>query len=236
MKDFRMKFIEKIPRTPTVISFRFFPQERVDFLPGQFMRLIFDEHNPGNKELNKYLSLSCGTDKGYIEVTKRISASSFSNKLLGLNKDDSVSVQGPLGSCVFEKQFKKVSFLVGGIGITPVISMLEYVLSNKIQSDISVFYSNRNEEEIAFKKQLDDWMEINKSLKVYYTVTECAPKDKNCFYGGINKELLSANICDAQERVIFIFGPPKMVEAMQVLAQGINCPQTNIKTEKFIGY
>jgi len=48
MKDCRVKLIEKIEQTDLVKSFRFSLNERLDFLPGQFLRVIFDEENGQN--------------------------------------------------------------------------------------------------------------------------------------------------------------------------------------------
>jgi ferredoxin-NADP reductase len=78
MKEVKVKFIEKIKRTPSVTSFRFLPAEKIDFIPGQFLQIIFDEKNRGNKDLNKYLSFSCSPQRDYIEITKRLSESEFS--------------------------------------------------------------------------------------------------------------------------------------------------------------
>jgi len=38
---------------------------------------MFDEKDPNNKELNKYLSFSCSPAKDYIEVTKGLARANF---------------------------------------------------------------------------------------------------------------------------------------------------------------
>jgi ferredoxin-NADP reductase len=236
MKELRVKLAERIKRTSSVESFRFIPPEKIDFIPGQFLQVIFDEPNRENKELNKHLSLSCPPTKEYIEVTKRISQSSFSQCLLQLKPGDGVLVKVPLGGCVFQEDYKKIAFLIGGIGITPVISIIEYIIEKKLDTKVTLFYSNRTDNDIAFKKELDGWQKINENIKVFYTVTECLPKDKTCVFGHIDKKLLSEKACNLEQAIIYIFGPPRMVEAMQSLALELACKKENIKTEKFIGY
>jgi len=144
MDIFKVKFLERIKRTPTVESFRFMPEKRIDFLAGQFLRVIFDRDNLENKELNKFLSFSSSPCREYIEVTKRLSDSAFSQRLKSLKKDDEILIKAPLGSCVFNKDFKNIAFLIGGIGITPVISMLEYIQDENLDTDVMLFYSNRS--------------------------------------------------------------------------------------------
>ena len=125
METIRARLIETIDRAPGTRSFRLLPEKHIDFLPGQFLQVIFD---PGNKDLNKYLSFSSSPTKEYIEFTKRLSSSAFSEKLRSLKINVQVLLKAPLGSCVFKEEYRKIAFLIGGIGITPVISILEYIV------------------------------------------------------------------------------------------------------------
>ncbi len=230
------KLIARIARTASIESFRFVPQEKFDFLPGQFVQFLFDEANSGNKELNKYLSLSSSPTQGYIEVTKRLSDSLFSQKLKGLGISDTVKLNAPLGTCVFKEEYEKIGFLIGGIGITPVISIIGYIVDNHLPTDVCLVYSNRSEEEIAFKQKLDQWRNVNLNIKVSFVVTECLPKDNTCIFGRIDKDLIKGRMCDITERVIFIFGPPRMVEAMNAISLEHGLKPEQIKKENFIGY
>ena len=236
MQEIRVSLSERIKRTQTVESFRFCAKEKINFVPGQFLQLIFDEENRDNKELNKYLSFSSLPSKNYLEVTKRISDSNFSQRLKNLKIGDELLLKAPLGNCVFNPEYEKIGFLIGGIGITPVISIIGYIVDEKLNTDAILLYSNRREEDIAFKGELDHWRSVNYNIKVIYTVTDCPPKDSRCIFGRINKELISQNAPDFRERIFFIFGPPKMVNAMNNLCLELGCPKENIKTESFIGY
>lgn len=236
MEILKARLIERIKRTQTIESFRFSPKEKIEFIPGQFLQIIFDTDNQDNRELNKYLSFSCPPTKEYIEVTKRLSDSSFSQSLKSLKINDEILLKAPLGNCIFKESYQKIGFLIGGIGITPVISILEYIVDKNLNTDVILLYSNRTEQDIAFKKELDSWQDMNKNIKVFYTVSESPPKDSSCIFGRIDKDLLIAKTKDYRERIFFIFGPPKMVEAMNALCLGAGCNKENIKTENFIGY
>lgn len=236
MKEIRVKFIERIKRTPTVASFRFQPLEPLDFLPGQFLQIVFDEANRGNKELNKYLSFSSSPTKPYVEVTKRLSQSAFTSRLNSLVTGDQILIKAPMGTCVFDPSYQKIGFLIGGIGITPVISILEYIIAKELHTEVHVVYSNRTDDEIAFRQELDAWQAKHANIKVSYTLTECQPKDNTCLFGAIDQNLLYTHVCDLTERVIFIFGPPRMVEAMRQLSFDLGCAADRVKVENFVGY
>ena len=236
MKEVTIRLVNNIKRTESVQSFRFVPDEKINFMPGQFLQIIFDENNKNNRSLNKYLSFSCAPGKEYIEVTKRISESQFSQKLRELKQGDTILCKAPMGNCVYKDEYKKIGFLIGGIGITPVISIIEYIVEKKLQTDICLLYSNRFVHDIAFKPELDTWQSIQSNMKIFYTVTDCVPNDKNCLIGVINKEMIFQTMPDWQERVIFAFGTPAMVNAMKNICTEISCVQSMIKTETFIGY
>lgn len=236
MRLYKVKLIQIIDRTPTVKSFRFSSQEKIDFTPGQFLRVIFDPASPQNKELNKYLSFSSSPVNNYIEVTKRISQSVFCQRLCSLKPGDEIFIEAALGTCVFCADYQNIAFIIGGIGITPVISILEYVAQKKIKTNITLIYSNRTEEEIAFRQELNNWCCKNPNLKIYYVVTDCQPIDKTCIFGKLSKELLAEKFPQVSGWEFFIFGPPKMVEAMKELIQAIGAVKEQIKTESFIGY
>ncbi|MBU1863150.1 MAG: FAD-dependent oxidoreductase [Candidatus Omnitrophica bacterium] len=236
MVEIKGKFLESINRTKAVKSFRFVPDKKINFQAGQFAQVIFDEANRGNKSLNKYLSFSCSPEKGYIEVTKRISDSEFSHQLQKLKQGESVLFKAPMGNCIYDERYKKIAFLAGGIGITPVISIIEYIIMNKLSVDVCLFYANRTEEDIAFKDELENWQQNNNILRVTYSVDEGIPTDKHYVRGFLNKDILLSKIPDWNERFIFVFGPPSMVTAMENICIGIACNKEMIKTESFIGY
>jgi len=235
MKEIKATFLDRIDRTETVSSFRFLPREPMDFCAGQFLQVIFDQENRANKNLNKYLSFSSRPGKGFIELTKRKSESDFCKKLLDLKQDDEILLKGPMGSCVFDKAFEKIAFLIGGIGITPVVSMLEHIVFNNLPVDAVVVYSNLHENDIPFKGEFDLWQE-NKNIRIVYTIAEEEPQNKNYFKGMINADLVKAQIPDFKDRIFFISGPPKMVAAMKAICEKLGCDMGKVKTENFIGY
>ena len=234
-KIIQTKLLNKVKRTPTIESFRFQPSEELDFIPGQFLQIIFDEENSLNRELNKYLSFSSSPNKSYFEVTKRLSDSKFSQKLRELKEGDSIKVKAPFGNCVFKENYEKIGFLIGGIGITPVISIIEYIAERNLATDVILFYSNKSEEEIAFKDELDQW---NKrvNIRIFYSITECQPKDKTCLQGYISKDMVKEKDSCVEDRIFYIFGPPAMVENMKSVCSDMDCSGASVRTESFTGY
>lgn len=236
MNEFRAEFIDRIQRTKSVMSFRFKPSLQVDFKPGQFAQVLFDEKDKANRNLNKYLSFSCRPGKDCFELTKRISTSDFSKKLLSLRRGNNILFKGPAGNCTLGDARGKYAFLIGGIGITPVISMLEDVAAHQKPADICLLYSNMTNEDIPFLSELDAWANASIGVRVVHIVANCTNKDQKCFTGMITNEIVVNQIPDYAQRIFYIFGPPGMVSAMNAICREIGCLPENVKTENFIGY
>lgn len=236
MKTFNLKLSARIKRTADIESFRFIPESKISFLPGQFARIILDSDNHHDKSLIKYLSFSGSPLNSYLEFTKRISRSDFSKKLTSLKTGDEITFQGPLGNCVFKERYEEVVFLAGGIGITPVISMIEYIAQKGLNTRIKLFYSNHRRDDIAFQGALDGWQSANKNIEIFYLVSENKPEDKRYILGRINKEILENNVQDINQQIFYAFGPPKMVEAMKSLCLDMNCSPDQLIAESFLGY
>ena len=236
MNSFYVNFDKSIVRTSTVQSFRFIAKEKIRFQPGQFLKIIFDEENLRNKDLNKFLSFSSSPDKNYIEITKRITNSDFSKKLLSLKKGDKILINAPMGQCVINDFSERFLFLVGGIGITPVVSIFEFLEVNKIDADIHLLYANLHEDDIPYEKELKKWSSLINKVKVSHTIVIDEPENPNYSYGIINENLIKSQVKDFLERNVYIFGPPGMVNAMMDLCEKLGFNKEESVVEKFVGY
>ncbi|MFA5260284.1 MAG: FAD-dependent oxidoreductase [Candidatus Omnitrophota bacterium] len=228
--------VERIKRTETIESFRFQLESPPEFLPGQCLKVIFDTHNLNNRDLNKFLSFSSAPQAPYVEVTKRLSQSAFSVQLKQLKENDNVSFLAPYGQCVFRDEYQKIGFLIGGIGITPVMSILEYITSKNLVVDACLLYANRNEQEIAFKEDLRRLSQGQNHWQVFFAVDELHTPSSDIRFDRIDREFVEEVMPDVSERIVFSYGPSAMVKAMRDLCLTLGCRPENLKTEIFAGY
>ena len=234
---FETEVISVIERNPGVKSFRFKPTDELIFKPGQFffVSIMID-----GKERSKHFSFSNSpTETGYIEFTKRLTGSEFSNGLNNLKPGDWAKIKAPYGNFTFDGEHEKIAFLSGGIGITPIRSIFRFVVDKDMSSDIVLLYGNNTEADIIFKKDLDGMVASNKNLKVVYTLTS-ANVDENAWIGRtgfIDNVMISEEIPDYNERTFYICGPPNMVSALKnILSSDMKIQSDKLITENFTGY
>jgi glycine betaine catabolism B len=202
-----------IPETPSVKSIRFAVSEPAPFLPGQYMSLTLN----ADKALNRCLTISNSpTEKGYLQVTKRITESRFSQILNQAKPGDHVQISYPFGSFVLEEEFPKIGMLCGGIGITPFRSMCRYLVDQRLELETILLYSNRSREEIAFER---DFLEMQRKTPNFRAVFSLSRADDswNGKRGRIDADMVTAEIPDYRERCFYLCGPPQMVAALSSL-------------------
>jgi ferredoxin-NADP reductase len=61
--------------------------------------------------------------------------------------------------------------LSGGIGITPLRSMIRYSTDKDLKTDIVLIYSNRYEDSIAFEDDFKKMQTLNPNFKMTITIT-----------------------------------------------------------------
>lgn len=224
---------EIIQRTYNVKSLRLEDKGSFGFKPGQFCSLSLGE----GKEFTHYISISNSpTEKGYLEVTKKLTESGFSKKLNGLRVGDSVEIKYPFGNFTFDGQYKKIAFLSGGIGITPIRSICKFVCDKQLGTDLIVLYGNHAYKDIAFREDLDGMQNECPNIKVVHTLI--APNTAwQGRTGYIDKKVVMEEIPDYLERRFYICGPPRMVIGMRkILSDELHISNENIIFENFVGY
>jgi ferredoxin-NADP reductase len=226
-----------ISRTYNVKCFRLSASENLSFRAGQFLQVTL---NVNGVDQSKYFSFSnAPTEKGYIEFTKKMTGSEFSKALESLKVGDKVKIKMPMGSFVLDETAPKQAFLSGGIGITPIRSMLKDAFDRQLPGNRVLFYSNRSPEDIVFRENLEGMAKNWKDLKLVFSLdtAEACPAGWKGKCGFISAAMIREELPDYAERTFYVCGPPVMVKSLvSILQDQLKIPTANIKIENFAGY
>lgn len=227
--EYRTEFIERIERTPTAVSYRFKRPEGFNFTAGQYMLVDL-----GNK-LTHPLSLSSGPEEvKFIEFTKRMTDSPYCSRLKSLEQGNTISVKGPVGKFCLTESSKTLVMIAGGIGITPIRSILTSLEKTKGNiGTVILIYGNLNREDIAFRDELE-----NLKLSDYHLVhvlSDTAGMEK-VYQGFITADIISKEVPKSSDAYYMVSGPPVMVEAIKKDLAIIDVAEDRIRTDIFLGY
>jgi ferredoxin-NADP reductase len=232
-RELELRIQEIIPRTYNVKSVRLAIEEEPDFKAGQFLCVTLKTE----KECRRYLSISSSpTEKGYIEFTKKITESDFSQALNNFKPGDTLYIKYPMGNFTLDKSGLKVAFLSGGIGITPIRSICKFAADKKLDIDIVLIYANRAIVDIVFKEDFDVMQKQNPRLKVVNIIGEPEAEWPGR-RGRISAQVIREEIPDYMARKFYLCGPPAMVEAMERILTGeLSVSKECVVKENFQGY
>ena len=226
--EYRIQFLKRIERTPNAVSYRFKMPEDLNFTAGQYMLVDL-----GNK-LAHHLSLSnCPEGAEFIEFTKRMTGSPYCHRLESLEKGETISIKGPFGKFCLTDSSENIVMIAGGIGITPIRSILASLETKKVNIEsVVLIYGNLNREDIAFRDELE-----NLKLPYYNLVHVLSDTTgmENAYQGFINADILTKEVPKKEKTLFMVSGPPVMVKAIKKALAAINVTREQIRTDIFIG-
>ncbi len=187
----------------------------LDYLPGQFSFLTFHRQRNLPVEEHHWTISSSPTERQFISVTIK-ELGDFTATIGETKPGDTATVHGPFGrfSYVLHPEERDVVFIAGGIGITPLMSMLRHMRDTHSSLPVVVIYANRNQEEVAFRGELDE-MEAGEypALRIIHLLSE--PKEGWAGEQGRLDGQKLRRYCgaDLEDKAFYLCGPPGMVSA-----------------------
>ena len=222
------------------MAFYFEKPAGFDFIAGQYVTIsLINPPETDDEGDSRFFSLITAPYENCLGVATRMRDTAFKRVLKNLTIGSEIMIDGPDGSfCLRKDAYKPAVFLIGGIGITPVFSILKNAAYEKLPHKLFLFYSNKRPEDAAFLKELQNLENENPNFKLIATMTEME-KSKQAWLGEtgfINKEIIQKYIGNLNSPIYYMSGPPMMVKAMIELAEKIGISNDNIKFEEFAGY
>jgi ferredoxin-NADP reductase/nitrite reductase/ring-hydroxylating ferredoxin subunit len=217
----------------------------IDYTAGQYAFFKLDRISGDARGPIRHFSIaSSPTEQDHILISTRIRDTQYKQKLASLKEGAKILVWGPEGDFVLHDDYSKPAvFLSGGIGVTPFRSMIKYATDKQLPIKITMFDSNKNQQNILYKEEFDRWADQNKNFKVIYAVTEEEQEAINSNWSGergrIGKLMLERHLSKGEigNAIFYICGPPGMLKAMQELLQKeMQIPKDRFKVEAFTGY
>jgi predicted ferric reductase len=158
----------------------------------------------------------------------------FTNKIHALKPGDRVFVDGPYGAFNTHDPRAEKGFVLiaGGIGLAPVMSIVNTLADRGDKRPVYVFYGDLNEDTVLYRQELEA-LKSRLNMKLVITLEE--PKDRNYLpCGYITKQVLGDHLPDnKQELMYFICGPLPMLAALESHLDFHGIPKTQIKEEKY---
>ncbi len=228
-----------VTETPTVKTFRLVPPSGdsvtpFTFVPGQFLNVAF---SIGGARMNRSYSISSSpTNRNYVDLTvRREPRGAVSRHIVDLLKvGDEIETGGPVGRFTFDgTEADSIVLIVGGVGITPAMSISRYLTERSWPGDIFILYTCRTPADFIFQTELTALQRKNPKLHVVVTMTRAEGTDWKGRRGRLTGELLTQTVPNLASRRIHLCGPPSMMDSAKAILTELGVPPEQVKTEAF---
>ena len=188
------------------------------FRPGQFLTFrLAGTRLP--RDVIRCYSLSAAAEPGHYRVTiKRVPDGLGSNHFHDKVQQGSVlDVRAPAGQfCIDLQDTAPVVLVAGGIGITPLVAMLQALAAQQPQRPVHLFYGVRHAGERAFGPWLRAQAHAHTALRLHLLCSQPRaedPAEPHGATGRIGLELLRQALPHGRH-IFYLCGPPAMMNSL----------------------
>ena len=181
----------------------------------------------GKKVNRTYTIASSPARPDYCEITIKREENGLASRHLHdtLREGDLLNVSAPAGRFTFDgTQSNSIVLIAGGVGITPLMSILRYLTDQSWKGDIHFLYCAKSPQDIIFHQELDDLQRRFPNLHLQITLTRAEGTDWAGRKGRITGEFLRQTIPDLAGRPVYICGPASMMEPTIQMLRELGVP------------
>jgi len=200
----------------------------LDMLPGDFLYVHATVN--GKQVKRPYTPSSLVGARGFFDLTvKRYDAGSISRYLHDQQIGNTVLMSGPNpGGHWVDGMAKQVGFVAGGTGITPMISVIRWILANKIDAELFLLFANKTESDIIFQQEWERNVRDYSNFHCHF-VLEQPPPGWNGSTGRVTPEMLRRHLPPpGSDTCVFLCGPPPMVDSLEGVLKELGYPHQAI--------
>jgi ferredoxin-NADP reductase len=211
-------------------TFRLARPEGFVFTPGQFVavRVLVD----GRPHVRCYSISSSPDARGYLEISVRRQGLVSTTLHATVRTGSTLTVNRPAGQFTYPGgDDRPLALIAGGIGITPLLSMLRHAVATDPLRPVVLLYSARNRESLAFLGELKVIAERHPQVRIGLTLTETAAAPWR--QGRIDAAMVRQYVPHPAHTIFCLCGPLRMMDDMRALLLAEGVPQAQVRLEQF---
>ncbi len=220
--------------TPTVKSFLFdLGDAPFSFLPGQWVDLYIDIG--ASLIVGGFSIVSSPLQRGTIRLAiKKLPWGEASVYLHDHAKvGDSFLLEGGSGDFYYQKSMADTLILIaGGIGITPIMSIIRYVDEACPEVEATLIYSATAPSETVFLSALSEISARNPKVKCVFTMTGPGAEFWNGRVGRIDLPMLREHL-PAKPALWYVCGPSGMIKDVEEMLGRVGVDPSRVKAERW---
>lgn len=227
----RTPVLAVIPETPDITTIRMARPEGFDFAAGQFLTVRIQVD--GRPVVRCYSISSAPEATGYLEISVKRQGLVSGWLHSTVRAGSTLAVRPPAGAFVYPAgDDRPVVLLAGGVGITPLVSMLRHAVAADPERRMTLLYSVATHRDVAFRSELRALADRHPQVRVLVTATR-GPHSTEHLSGRIDRRMLTEQVEDLQQSLFMICGPGPMIDGMRALLGELGVAPDSVRAEAF---
>lgn len=210
------------------------PERKPSYLAGQYVELYLPHKNADDRGEKRWFTLSSSPTEELLSITTKHygdPVSSFKQALFALKPGAELNISEPMGDFVLPKDVTiPLVFVVGGIGVTPVRSIIKWLFDTNEKRDIRIIYAARRIEEVAFRDLFDSY---GTSPEIVLSQADLTWVGRT---GTITAELIMELAGKDERQLIYVSGPEPMTETLEKDLKNLGVASERLVLDFFPGY
>lgn len=218
---------------PRLKTFWFEPEGMLRFEAGQYLELTVPHENVDDRGQTRWMSLVSAPGEKLLGILCAFpeNYSTYKRAMLALKPGDLVTFGEPIGDFVLPKSASiPLTFVIGGIGIAPVRSIIEELHARGEERQIQLIYSVSELGELTYAETFQKY-----PLDFRPVVTRPSAK-WNGLSGRLTAERALELIGQTAGKIIYLCGPQSLIEPLFYDLLRLGVPRAQLVLDYFPGY
>lgn len=215
-------------------TFWFKTEKPVRYTAGQYTQLKLPHKHPDDRGQKRWFTVSASPTDDMLSITTKFAggkASSFKKALFSLPMGTQVNLDDPMGDFVLPKQKDRpLIFVAGGIGVTPMHSMIKWLVDQDEKRNIYLLYAANKLEDVAFRDLFEQ------APITFDILLKDPPKGWQGKVGELTADLILSLPGATDKALIYLSGPEPMIEKFYKELKEKGVDQRRLVTDDFPGY
>jgi Na+-transporting NADH:ubiquinone oxidoreductase subunit F len=239
-RAYRARLLRSEPAGPDIrlLSFALDADQRLEFLPGQYMQVVFNQ--PWERVLRAYsISSAPSLQNEFSLDVQRIDGGLVSTYLHELQPGSVIEVTGPFGEMTLQPQHHETTLVLvaGGVGLAPIRSMIAQLQQHGFKSPVLLFHGARSRENLYFESYFRDLARNFANFCYFPALSQPMLEDgwtgqKGMIHQILELQLQSMPISEPGAAA-FICGPAPMMQAVTKVLVAKGLASDRIMTDPF---
>ncbi len=233
--DHRYKIVEVIKESSDIWRINFQNKFRkISYQPGQFAFFRFT--GECNSEEHPFTLSSSPTNKNQLSIIVK-ELGDFTSQIGAIKPGNEVTMEGPYGRFSYLNYLSEnqIVFIVGGIGITPALSMIQHMADTGENRKVLLIWGIRRKADIIMKNKLVEFKKILPDFEVVPVVSD--ETDYEGEKGFISLEMLERLFYDNQIKLYkagcYLCGPDIFMSIAKKALMTLGANQALVHDERF---